>query len=57
MSQTAGVDSVIQIESAQRVMRIELTKEIDKLDETLLFWLQWVQPVLMWVCLGQFGGL
>jgi biopolymer transport protein TolQ len=37
MSQTAGVDSVIQIESAQRVMRIELTKEIDKLDETLSF--------------------
>jgi biopolymer transport protein TolQ len=37
MSQTACVDSVIEFESAERVMRIELTKEIDKLDETLSF--------------------
>ncbi len=37
MNQKQGVAPAIQIESAQRVMQIELTKEIDKLDETLSF--------------------
>jgi biopolymer transport protein TolQ len=37
MNQKEGIDPTIQVENAQRVMRIELTKEVDKLDETLSF--------------------
>jgi biopolymer transport protein TolQ len=37
MRQKEDVNPVIQIESAQRVMRIELTRELDRLDETLPF--------------------
>jgi len=37
MRQKEDVDPVVQIESAQRVMRIELTRELDRLDETLPF--------------------
>jgi biopolymer transport protein TolQ len=37
MRQKEDVDPVIQVESAQRVMRIELTRELDRLDETLPF--------------------
>lgn len=37
MNQTEDVDPKIQIESVQRVMHIALSKEIDKLDETLSF--------------------
>ncbi len=37
MRQTEDVDPAIQVESAQRVMRIELTRELDRLDETLPF--------------------
>ncbi|KAF3977191.1 MAG: protein TolQ [Methylococcales symbiont of Iophon sp. n. MRB-2018] len=37
MSQKDGIDPVVQVENAERVMKIELTKEVDKLDETLSF--------------------
>lgn len=37
MSQTEGVAIAVQIESAQRVMNIELTRELERLDETLPF--------------------
>ncbi len=37
MRQKEDVSAVVQVESAQRVMRIELNREIDRLDETLPF--------------------
>ncbi|KAF3983547.1 MAG: protein TolQ [Methylococcales symbiont of Hymedesmia sp. n. MRB-2018] len=37
MNKKDGIDPVVQVENAQRVMRIELTREVDKLDETLSF--------------------
>ncbi len=37
MSQKEGVAPEIQVESAQRVMRIELNRELDRLDESLPF--------------------
>ncbi|KAF3981722.1 MAG: protein TolQ [Methylococcales symbiont of Hymedesmia sp. n. MRB-2018] len=37
MNQKDGIDPVVQVENAQRVMRIELTREVNKLDETLSF--------------------
>ncbi len=37
MRQKEDVAPVVQVESAQRVMRIELTRELDRLDETLPF--------------------
>ena len=37
MNKKQGVAPAIQVESAQKVMQIELTREIDKLDETLSF--------------------
>ena len=37
MSQKENVTPVVQVESAQRVMRIELTRELDRLDESLPF--------------------
>jgi len=37
MRQKEDVSPVVQVESAQRVMRIELNREIDRLDETLPF--------------------
>jgi len=37
MRQNEDVAPVVQVESAQRVMRIELTRELDRLDETLPF--------------------
>ena len=37
MRQKGDVDPAVQVESAQRVMRIELTRELDRLDETLPF--------------------
>ncbi len=37
MRQKEDVEPVVQVESAQRVMRIELTRELDRLDETLPF--------------------
>jgi len=37
MRQTEGVDAAVQIESAQRVMHIELTRELERLDESLPF--------------------
>ncbi len=37
MNKKQGVAPAIQIESAQKVMQIELTRELDKLDETLSF--------------------
>lgn len=37
MRQKEDLDPAIAVESAQRVMRIELTRELDKLDETLPF--------------------
>lgn len=37
MQQIEGVSPTVQVESAERVMKIELTRELDKLDETLSF--------------------
>ena len=37
MRQNEDVSPVVQVESAQRVMRIELNREIERLDETLPF--------------------
>jgi biopolymer transport protein TolQ len=37
MRQNEDVSPIVQVESAQRVMRIELNREIDRLDETLPF--------------------
>jgi biopolymer transport protein TolQ len=37
MRQKGDVESVVQVESAQRAMRIELARELDRLDETLPF--------------------
>ena len=37
MRQKEDVSPVVQVESAQRVMRIELNREIERLDETLPF--------------------
>ncbi|MCF6203085.1 MAG: protein TolQ [Methylococcaceae bacterium] len=37
MTQKGGVDPEIQVESAQRVMRIELNRELDRLEESLPF--------------------
>jgi biopolymer transport protein TolQ len=37
MSQSGTVDPSIQVESAQRVMRIELSRELERLDEHLSF--------------------
>ncbi len=37
MRSKADIDPVIQVESAQRAMRIELSRELDKLDERLPF--------------------
>jgi len=37
MQQKEDVEPVIQVESAQRVMRIELNRELDRLDESLPF--------------------
>ncbi|MCF6252250.1 MAG: protein TolQ [Methylococcaceae bacterium] len=37
MRQKEDIAPVVQVESAQRVMRIELTRELDRLDETLPF--------------------
>lgn len=37
MNKKQGVAPAIQVESAQKVMQIELTRELDKLDETLSF--------------------
>ncbi len=37
MRQKGDVDPVVQVESAQRAMRIELTRELERLDETLPF--------------------
>jgi len=37
MRQKGDVEAVVQVESAQRAMRIELARELDRLDETLPF--------------------
>ena len=37
MRQTGNVEPVVQVESAQRVMRIELSRELERLDEHLAF--------------------
>lgn len=37
MRQTGNVDPSVQVESAQRAMRIELSRELDRLDEHLPF--------------------
>ena len=37
MRQKGDVEPVVQLESAQRAMRIELARELDRLDETLPF--------------------
>ncbi|MFA5984910.1 MAG: protein TolQ [Methylococcaceae bacterium] len=37
MRQTGAVDPSVQVESAQRAMRIELSRELDRLDEHLPF--------------------
>jgi len=37
MQQNEGVNPAVQVESAQLAMRIELTRELDRLDETLPF--------------------
>ena len=37
MRQTGTVEPMVQVESAQRVMRIELSRELDRLDEHLAF--------------------
>jgi len=37
MRQTGNVDPGVQVESAQRAMRIELSRELDRLDEHLAF--------------------
>lgn len=37
MHQKADINADIKVESAQRVMRIELSRELDRLDETLPF--------------------
>ncbi|NOR70497.1 MAG: protein TolQ [Methylomarinum sp.] len=37
MNQKDNVTPAVQVESAQRVMRIELTRELDRLDESLPF--------------------
>lgn len=37
MRQSGHVDPVVQVESAQRAMRIELSRELDRLDEHLSF--------------------
>lgn len=37
MRQTGSVDPSVQVESAQRAMRIELSRELDRLDEHLPF--------------------
>ncbi len=37
MRQKGDVEPVVQVESAQRAMRIELMRELDRLDETLPF--------------------
>jgi len=37
MSQVEGIEPSVQVESAQRVMRIEVTRELDKLDQSLPF--------------------
>lgn len=37
MQKIEGLSAEIQVESAQRVMNIELTRELDRLDETLPF--------------------
>ncbi len=37
MRQTANVEPMVQVESAQRAMRIELSRELDRLDEHLAF--------------------
>lgn len=37
MRQKGDVDPVVQVESAQRAMRIELARELERLDETLPF--------------------
>jgi biopolymer transport protein TolQ len=37
MRQTGNVEPVVQVESAQRTMRIELSRELDRLDEHLAF--------------------
>jgi biopolymer transport protein TolQ len=37
MRQTASVEPMVQVESAQRAMRIELSRELDRLDQHLPF--------------------
>ena len=37
MRQKENIEPIVQVESAQLVMRIELTRELDRLDETLPF--------------------
>ncbi len=37
MQKLEGVDPAVQVESAERVMKIELVRELDRLDETLPF--------------------
>lgn len=37
MHQTGHVEAMVQVESAQRAMRIELSRELDRLDEHLAF--------------------
>jgi biopolymer transport protein TolQ len=37
MRQAGNVEPVVQVESAQRAMRIELSRELDRLDEHLAF--------------------
>lgn len=37
MRQTGNVDPMVQVESAQRAMRIELSRELDRLDQHLPF--------------------
>jgi biopolymer transport protein TolQ len=37
MSQSGNVEPMVQVESAQRTMRIELSRELDRLDEHLSF--------------------
>ncbi len=37
MKKTQGIPPAVQVESAQRVMRIEMTRELERLDESLPF--------------------
>jgi len=57
MRQTGNVEPAVQVESAQRVMRIELSRELDRLDEHLAFLATVGSTSLMWGYLVRYGEL